>query len=141
MPLGPCLGIADSILNSCMCCSSVLQDKAALLASMEPDAVAQLLGCMDPHEAVLLLSALGDSSSTLVSNCLTSEDRDKLLQVGQVVCSLSQKQCLLRWLGCTTVYLLDLTCNMDSHGRLRVLQRARPPQLAACTARVAWIPT
>lgn len=59
----------------------LLQDKAALLASMEPDAVARLLGCMDPNEAVLLLSALGDGTSKLVSNHLTSEDRDRLVEV------------------------------------------------------------
>lgn len=57
------------------------QDKAALLASMEPDAVARLLGCMDPNEAVLLLSALGDGSGKLVGNCLSSEDRDRLVEV------------------------------------------------------------
>ena len=58
-----------------------VQDKAALLATMEPDAVARLLGCMDPNEAVLLLSALGDGTSKLVSNHLTSEDRDRLVEV------------------------------------------------------------
>jgi hypothetical protein len=59
----------------------LVQDKAALLATMEPDAVARLLGCMDPNEAVLLLSALGDGTSKLVSNHLTSEDRDRLVEV------------------------------------------------------------
>lgn len=58
-----------------------MQDKAALLAGMEPDAVARLLACMDPNEAVLLLSALGDGTSKLVSNYLTTEDRDRLVEV------------------------------------------------------------
>lgn len=48
---------------------------------MQPDAVARLLACMDPNEAVLLLSALGDGTSKLVSNCLSSEERDALVQV------------------------------------------------------------
>jgi hypothetical protein len=48
---------------------------------MEPDAVARLLGCMDPNEAVLLLSALGDSTSKLVSNHLTTDERDSLVEV------------------------------------------------------------
>lgn len=59
----------------------VLQDKAAMLANMEPDAVARLLACMDPNEAVLLLSALGDGTSKLVSNHLSLEDRDRLVEV------------------------------------------------------------
>lgn len=58
------------------------QDKAALLAGMEPDAVARLLGCMDPNEAVLLLSALGDGSSKLVAGYLSGEERDKMIEVG-----------------------------------------------------------
>lgn len=63
---------------------SCMQDKAALLAGMEPDAVARLLACMDPNEAVLLLSALGDNTSKLVSNHLTTEDRDRLVEVRTV---------------------------------------------------------
>jgi hypothetical protein len=59
-----------------------VQDKAALLAGMEPDAVARLLGCMDPNEAVLLLSALGDGSSKLVAGYLSGEERDKMIEVG-----------------------------------------------------------
>lgn len=60
-----------------------VQDKAALLATMQPEAVAQLLACMDPHEAVLLLAALGDGSTALVSSFLSGEDRDRLVQVLQ----------------------------------------------------------
>lgn len=52
-----------------------------LLAGMEPDAVARLLACMDPNGAVLLLSALGDGTSKLVSNFFTPEDRDRLVEV------------------------------------------------------------
>lgn len=52
-----------------------------MLANMEPDAVARLLACMDPNEAVLLLSALGDGTSKLVSNHLSLEDRDRLVEV------------------------------------------------------------
>lgn len=59
-----------------------MQDKAALLAGMEPDAVARLLGCMDPNEAVLLLSALGDSSSKLVAGHLSADERDRMVEVG-----------------------------------------------------------
>jgi hypothetical protein len=51
---------------------------------MEPDAVARLLACMDPNEAVLLLSALGDSTSKLVANHLTTEDRDRLVEVSGI---------------------------------------------------------
>jgi hypothetical protein len=82
-----------------------VQDKAALLATMEPDAVARLLGCMDPNEAVLLLSALGDGTSKLVSNYLTSEDRDRLVEVRRMglICHHSFAWlCLLQdvaWLG------------------------------------------
>lgn len=43
--------------------------------------MARLLACMDPNEAVLLLSALGDGTSKLVSNFLTPEDRDRLVEV------------------------------------------------------------
>lgn len=58
-----------------------LQDKAALLASMDPDVVARLLGVMDPHEAVLLLAALGDDSARLVSEALSSDERSRLIGV------------------------------------------------------------
>lgn len=58
------------------------QDKAALLANMLPDAVARLLALMDPNEAVLLLAALGDGNSQLVSQALSLEDRDKMIEVG-----------------------------------------------------------
>jgi Mg/Co/Ni transporter MgtE len=58
------------------------QDKAALLANMQPDAVARLLALMDPNEAVLLLAALGDGNSQLVSQALSLEDRDKMIEVG-----------------------------------------------------------
>lgn len=61
--------------------SVCLQDKAALLATMEPAAVSRLLACMDPHEAVMLLGALGDSSSTVVCGHLSSEERDRLVEV------------------------------------------------------------
>lgn len=66
-------------LFAALCC---VQDKAALLAGMEPDAVARLLGCMDPNEAVLLLSALGDGSSKMVVGHLSGDERDRMIEVG-----------------------------------------------------------
>lgn len=59
----------------------LLQDKAALLANMEPAAVARLLGLMDPQEAVLLLNALGDGNDKLVSQALSMEERDRMVEV------------------------------------------------------------
>jgi hypothetical protein len=59
-----------------------VQDKAALLANMEPGAVARLLGLMDPNEAVLLLAALGDGNARLVSAALSSKERDRMVEVG-----------------------------------------------------------
>lgn len=68
----------------------ILQDKAALLANMQPEAVARLLGLMDPNEAVLLLSALGDGNSRLVSQALSSEERDRMVEVGGAATSAVQ---------------------------------------------------
>lgn len=58
-----------------------LQDKAALLANMDPGAVARLLGLMDPNEAVVLLAALGDGNARLVSQVLSSEERERMMEV------------------------------------------------------------
>jgi flagellar motility protein MotE (MotC chaperone) len=63
-----------------------VQDKAALLANMEPGAVARLLGLMEPNEAAVLLAALGDGNARLVSQALSSEERDRMVEVG--ACSL-----------------------------------------------------
>ncbi|WIA33826.1 hypothetical protein OEZ86_006935 [Tetradesmus obliquus] len=60
-----------------------VQDKAALLANMDPNAVAQLLGLMDPNEAVVLLAALGDGNARLVGQALSSEERNRMVQVLQ----------------------------------------------------------
>jgi hypothetical protein len=49
---------------------------------MEPGAVARLLGLMDPNEAVVLLAALGDGNARLASQALSSEERDRMVQVG-----------------------------------------------------------
>ena len=57
------------------------QDKAALLAGMEPRRGGTPAGLHGPNEAVLLLSVLGDGTSKLVSNFLTPEDRDRLVEV------------------------------------------------------------
>jgi len=48
---------------------------------MDPASVARLLSVMDPREAVLLLSALGDSTGHLVGDALTSDIRSRLIQV------------------------------------------------------------
>ncbi|WIA13678.1 hypothetical protein OEZ85_007238 [Tetradesmus obliquus] len=60
-----------------------VQDKAALLANMDPNAVARLLGLMDPNEAVVLLAALGDGNARLVGQALSSEERNCMVQVLQ----------------------------------------------------------
>ena len=64
-------------MHSCL----YIQDKAQLLAAMDPDTVAKLLSCMEPYEAVVLLSALGDSSGLLVSQALSPDDRARLIKV------------------------------------------------------------
>lgn len=64
----------------CVTCIT-LQDKAALLANMDPNAVARLLGLMDPNEAVVLLAALGDGNARLVGQALSSEERNRMVQV------------------------------------------------------------
>lgn len=52
---------------------------------MDPAAVARLLGLMDPQEAVLLLNALGDGNDRLISQGLSSEDRDRLVEVRRLL--------------------------------------------------------
>jgi hypothetical protein len=61
---------------------TIPQDKAALLAAMDPPTVARLLAEMDPREAVLLLSALGDREGRLVGEALPHDQRRHLIQVG-----------------------------------------------------------
>jgi hypothetical protein len=48
---------------------------------MDPGAVARLLGLMDPNEAVVLLAALGDGNTRLVSQALSSEERNRMVEV------------------------------------------------------------
>ncbi|KIY97727.1 hypothetical protein MNEG_10236 [Monoraphidium neglectum] len=57
-----------------------LQDKAALLASMDPASVARLLAAMEPQEAVMLLAALGDQGGRLVGEALPREERERLVK-------------------------------------------------------------
>lgn len=58
------------------------QDRAALIAALDPATVARLLAEMDPREAVLLLSALGDAGRELVGEALPAKERAKLIKVG-----------------------------------------------------------
>jgi hypothetical protein len=48
---------------------------------MDPPTVARLLAEMDPREAVLLLSALGDREGRLVSEGLPQAERRRLIEV------------------------------------------------------------
>lgn len=58
------------------------QDKAALLASMDPASVTRLLAAMEPNEAVVILSALGNEGGRLVAETMPGEARSKLIKVG-----------------------------------------------------------
>lgn len=68
--------------HSAILCASIQQDKAALLASMDPASVARLLAAMEPQEAVMLLAALGDQGGRLVGEALPREERERLVKVG-----------------------------------------------------------
>jgi Mg/Co/Ni transporter MgtE len=59
-----------------------------MLAAMDPATVAKLLSEMDPNEAAVLLSALGDTNGLTVGQALTQPARRKLITVRRV------------WLGC-----------------------------------------
>jgi hypothetical protein len=48
---------------------------------------------MEPNEAVVLLSALGDSNGLLVSQALTADDRTRLIKVCVGVIGMSGKEC------------------------------------------------
>jgi Mg/Co/Ni transporter MgtE len=62
-------------------CVSSLQEKAALLAALDPAKVADILALMPPAEAVTLLAAMSDTSMTVVMGALSSEERDRMIKV------------------------------------------------------------
>ena len=49
---------------------------------MDPASVARLLAAMEPNEAVVILSALGDQGGRLVAEVLPSDARAQLIKVG-----------------------------------------------------------
>lgn len=63
------------------------QDKAALMSSLDPSKVAEILALMQASDAVALLASLHDASMTAVSEALSQEERERLMKVRlPVVC-------------------------------------------------------
>lgn len=60
-----------------------LQDKAKLISTMDPERIAALLMHMDPHEAVAVLAALGNTTEAAVSAILSEEERRRLMKVSR----------------------------------------------------------
>jgi hypothetical protein len=89
-----------------------LQDKAALLANMDPGAVARLLGLMDPNEAVVLLAALGDGNARLVSQVLSSEERERMMEVRALALWLAEQCAVCMHSGCVELQMLMFSCLM-----------------------------
>jgi Mg/Co/Ni transporter MgtE len=48
---------------------------------MDPERIAELLALMDPHEAVLILAALGEATGQLVAQQLQQQERERLIEV------------------------------------------------------------
>jgi hypothetical protein len=48
---------------------------------MEPERIAELLALMEPSEAVLILAAMGEVTGGLVAQQLSSQERQKLIQL------------------------------------------------------------
>lgn len=61
-----------------------VQDKAAILSSLDPSKVAEILALMSPADAVTLLAAMNDTSMTVVIDALTPEERAKMMKVRQL---------------------------------------------------------
>jgi flagellar motility protein MotE (MotC chaperone) len=48
---------------------------------MGPERIAELLALMDPHEAVLILAALGEATGQLVAQQMQQQERERLIEV------------------------------------------------------------
>jgi hypothetical protein len=60
-----------------------LQEKASLMSSLPVDKVTEIMTLMAPSEAVAMLAAMTDASMTMVTDALSSEERERLVKVSR----------------------------------------------------------